>query len=69
MKHFIFKGNLTIKAITRPVEFIFAAEGKNGGALFYGSFDINRIDFGVGKESFSLSDKVKVSINVFAKSQ
>ncbi len=69
LKHFIFKGNITIKNSTRPVEFIFMAEGKNGGALFTGSFELNRIDFGIGKESISLSNKVKIGINAFAKAQ
>lgn len=67
LKHFIFKGNLTIKNITKPISFPFTAEGKNGGALFVGSFEINRVDFGVGKESFSLSNKIKVTLNAFAK--
>ena len=69
LKHFIFKGNLTIKNITKPISFPFTAEGKNGGALFVGFFEINRIDFGVGKESFSLSNKIKVTLNAFAKVQ
>ena len=69
LKHFIFKGNLTIKNITKPISFPFTAEGKSGGALFVGFFEINRIDFGVGKESFSLSNKIKVTLNAFAKAQ
>ncbi len=69
LKHFVFKGNLTIKNITKPISFPFSAEGKSGGALFVGSFDINRIDFGVGKESFSLSNRVKITLNAFAKTQ
>ena len=69
LKHFIFKGNLTIKNITKPISFPFTAEGKTGGALFVGSFEINRIDFGVGKESFSLANKIKITLNAFAKAQ
>lgn len=69
LRHFIFKGNLTIKNTTKPISFPFTADVKTGGALFAGSFEINRIDFGVGKESFSLSNKIKVSLNAFAKAQ
>ena len=69
LKHFIFKGNLTIKNITKPIAFPFTAEGKTGGALFVGSFEINRVDFGVGKESFALSNKVKITLSAFAKAQ
>ena len=67
LKHFIFKGNLTIKDITKPIEFPFTAEGKDGGALFAGEFEINRIDFGVGKESATMANKVSVSLSAFAK--
>ena len=69
LKHFIFRGNLTIKNITKPISFPFTAEGKSGGALFVGFFEINRVDFGIGKESFSLSNKIKVTLNAFAKAQ
>ena len=67
LKNFIFKGNLTIKNITKAIEFPFTAERKNGGALFKGNFVISRIDYGVGKESLALSNKVTISLNVFAK--
>ena len=67
LKNFNFSGNLTIKGITKKVSFPFKAEGKNGGALFTGNFEILRSDFGIGKESATMSDKVKVSLSVFAK--
>jgi len=67
LKHFIFKGNLTIKNVTKQIEFPFTAEGKDGGALFTGVFEISRIDFGVGKESATLANKVMVNLKVFAK--
>lgn len=69
LKHFVFKGNLTIKNITKPISFPFTAEGKKGGAMFVGAFEINRVDFAVGKESFSLSNKIKVNLTTFAKTQ
>lgn len=67
MKNFIFKGQITIKNVTKMVEFPFTAERKNGGALFTGEFEIDRTDFGIGKKSATMSDKVKVSLSVFAK--
>ncbi len=60
-------GNITIKGITKPVEFGFGAAPKNGGYLFDGEFTINRRDFGVGGSSVSLSDNLTVSLSVFAK--
>lgn len=60
-------GDLTIKGVTKPVEFGFGASTKNGGYVFDGEFKINRRDFAVGGSSISLSDNVIVSLAVFAK--
>ena len=60
-------GDLTIKGVTKPVEFGFAATPKNGGYVFDGEFKINRRDFGVGESSISMSDNLTVSLSVFAK--
>lgn len=60
-------GNLTIKGVTKPVEFGFGAKAKDGGYVFDGEFQINRRDFGVGGSSVSMSDKLKISLSVFAK--
>ncbi len=59
-------GNITIKGVTKPVEFGFGAVQKNGGYLFDGEFKIDRRDFGVGGSSVSMSDKLTVSLSVFA---
>lgn len=64
---FYMYGNLTIKGVTKPVEFGFGATPKNGGYVFDGEFTINRRDFGVGGSSISLSDNLTVSLSVFAK--
>ena len=59
--------NLTIKGVTKPVEFGFGATPKDGGYVFDGEFKINRRDFGVGGSSVSLSDNLTVSLSVLAK--
>ena len=64
---FYMYGNLTIKGVTKPIEFGFGAVTKDGGYVFDGSFQINRRDFGVGGSSVSMSDKLTVTLNVFAK--
>lgn len=64
---FYMYGNLTIKGVTKPVEFGFGATPKDGGYLFDGEFTINRRDFGVGGSSVSLSDNLTVTLSVFAK--
>lgn len=60
-------GELTIKGVTKPIEFGFSATPKNGGYVFNGEFKINRRDFGVGESSISMSDNLNVSLSVFAK--
>jgi polyisoprenoid-binding protein YceI len=60
-------GNLTIKGITKPVQFGFSATPNTAGYKFLGEFEINRRDFGVGKSSMALADKLKVTLNVQAK--
>jgi len=60
-------GTITIKGVTKEINFPFTVTAKNGGYLFEGSFKLNRRDFGVGKGSISLSDDLTVSLSVFAK--
>jgi polyisoprenoid-binding protein YceI len=60
-------GNLTIKGVTKPIQFGFSATPSVTGNLFKGEFEINRRDFGVGGNSMSLSDKLKVILSISAK--
>jgi len=60
-------GNITIKGVTKEVQFPFTATAQNGGYLFEGSFKLNRRDFGVGGSSLSLSDNVTVTLSIVAK--
>ena len=64
---YLFIGNLTIKGVTKPVQFPFKVNKANEGFIFSGDFNINRRDFGVGGSSVSLSDNLKVSLSIFAK--
>ncbi len=58
--------NLTIKGVTKPIEFGFSALPQNDGYFFEGQFNINRRDFGVGGNSMSLADKLLVKLAVNA---
>ena len=60
-------GNLTIKGITKEVKFPFTATSKGDDYLFEGEFKINRKDFGVGGNSFSMADELTVELSVIAK--
>lgn len=62
-----FYGTLTMKGVTKEISFPFRAKEQNEGYLFSGEFKINRRDYGVGGNSFSLSDNVTVILTVFTK--
>lgn len=64
---YILSANLTIRGVSKQMLIPFKATPQNGGWLFTGNFDINRLDFKVGKESMVLSDIVKVSLSIFVK--
>ena len=55
--------NLTIKNKTKTVEIPFTYTAKGALSDFTGSFRINRLDYGVGDTSLTLSDEVTISID------
>lgn len=64
-KFYLF-GNLTIKGVTKAVEFGFSATPTSAGYAFKGEFEINRRDFGVGGSSVSMSDNLIVTLDIAA---
>jgi polyisoprenoid-binding protein YceI len=64
---YYFTGKITIKGVTKTIAFPFQAKEENNGYLFTGNFEIKRTDFGVGEESIVLSNKVAITLSVFAK--
>ncbi len=64
---FFVVGNLTIKGVTKAIQFGFSATPSAAGYVFAGDFEINRRDFGVGGGSSVMADKLKVTLNVVAK--
>jgi polyisoprenoid-binding protein YceI len=59
-------GNLTIKDVTKEVQFPFTATVTGDGIAFVGKFKINRRDYNVGGKSISMGDTVDVQLEVFA---
>jgi polyisoprenoid-binding protein YceI len=57
-------GKLTIKGITKQIKFMFKAQNQGTGYLFTGEFSIDRRDFGIGSNSLSIADDVKVFLSV-----
>ena len=60
-------GVITIKNVSKEISFPFKQTSKDDGILFEGEFKLNRLDFGVGGKSFSMSDELNVELSVFAK--
>ncbi len=64
---YVFHGNLTIKDVTKAITFPFTAASDGTGYIFNGGFELNRLDYGLGKSSATMSDDVKVELKVYAK--
>ena len=62
----IITGKLTIKKTTKEISFQFSYSVSDVGLQFKGEFKIDRKDFGVRGNSFSLSDEVNVLLHVKA---
>ena len=60
-------GVITIKNTSKEISFPFKQTSTDGGILFDGEFKLNRLDFGVGGKSFSMSDELNVELSIFAK--
>ena len=64
---YFFTGTLTMRGVTKPIEFPFSATLKGNDYLFEGNFSVNRLDYGVGASSAVLGNTVKISLSVLAK--
>jgi polyisoprenoid-binding protein YceI len=62
-------GNLTIKGITKTVVVPATYTKSNGKITFKGSFNVNRMDFKVGKKSDAVPDIMKVNFEIPAQSK
>jgi len=66
VKGFIAKGNLQIKKVTKQIELPFTFSEHEGKGHFKSQFNLNRLDYVVGKSSWVLGDEVRVIIEVVA---
>lgn len=57
-------GKLKIKTTVKEITFPFKVIQEKDGIRFMGEFKIDRTDYGVGGNSFSMSDDVTVSFNL-----
>lgn len=57
-------GKLTIKGTTREISFPFKANKNGAGWVLSGKFEIDRLDYNVGENSWVLGDDVRVELKV-----
>ena len=57
-------GDLTIKKTTRSVKIDFSIKKEGGKSFFQGALELDRRDYGVGRNHLILGDLVKIEIQV-----
>lgn len=60
---------LTMKGVTKKIDIPFSYNEKENTAVFKGSFTLNRRDYSVGGNSWTMSDEVTISIIMSAAKQ
>lgn len=61
------KGTLTMKGISKDINFPFSVTPQNEGIRLTGEFRVNRLDYQIGMGSVVLSNNLTVFLSVFAK--
>lgn len=61
------KAVLTMHGVTKNIQFDFIAIPVNSGYSFKAQFTVNRKDYGIGGNSMTMGDEVKVSLDVVGK--
>jgi len=61
------KAVLTMHGISKNIQFDFIAKPVQGGYNFKGTFSVDRKEFGIGGNSMTMGDNVKVNLDVIAR--
>ncbi|WP_460687460.1 YceI family protein [Niabella aquatica] len=61
------KAVLTMHGVSKNIQFDFVAKPIAAGYQFRGDFTVNRKDYGIGGNSMTMGDEVKVSLEVVGK--
>lgn len=64
---YMMKGTVTIKGISKDINFPFTVTPKDDGILFSGQMRLNRLDFKIAPSSTVLSNSLIVYLSIFAK--
>jgi polyisoprenoid-binding protein YceI len=63
---FILNATLTIKDVSKSISFPITVVRSSNGYILSGNFEIDRLDYSVGKSSMVLANLVKVNLKVLA---
>ena len=61
---FVGQFELTIKGVTKTVSIPFTMTSENGKMRYEGTFEVNRLEYGIGEASITVDDRVKVTVTV-----
>ncbi len=61
------KAILTMHGVSKNIQFDFVAQAQANGYRFTGGFTLDRLAYGIGKNSMTMGDEVKVNLDVVAK--
>lgn len=63
-EYFVVEGDLTLKDITKTITIPFEFITRGDSAVFNGDFNINRLDYNVGKKSMFMGNDVRIHLNI-----
>lgn len=63
-EYFIVEGDLSLKDVTKPVTIPFEFFLKGDSAVFSGDFNINRLDYNLGKKSRLMGNEVRIHLDI-----
>lgn len=63
-EYFVVEGELSMKDVKKPVTIPFEFTTHGDSAVFNGDFNVNRLDYHVGKKSRLMGNEVRVHLNI-----
>ena len=63
-EYFVVEGNLTLKDVTKAITIPFEFTARGDSAWFNGDFNINRLDYHLGKKSRFMGNEVRIHLNI-----
>ena len=68
-EYFVVEGELTLKDVTKPITIPFEFVTHGDSSIFRGDFNINRLDYHVGKKSLMMGNEVRIHLDIPVKAK